>query len=201
MTKEQILAAIAQATGVVDIDPDAGFVAKVKETNSGQYVTFWVGTQAQYNAIGEKATNCLYIITDDTSKDDFEKTVKTLLAACETANVTAAKALDSAIVKIEENMVTVETAATHSMTIDGIKSKFYIVEVVDMGGENDGTEPETKRYSMALDYHQVSSGKRYYFPGTSVAIFGSVSSQQATISIDTDITDGRWRICRFVGYY
>lgn len=89
MTKEQIMAAIAQATGVTDIDPDAGFISKVKETN-GRYVTFWVGTQAQYNALQVKEENCLYIITDDTSKADFEKTVADMQVACDDALAAAA---------------------------------------------------------------------------------------------------------------
>ena len=66
MTKEQILAAIAQAAehGLV-VDPDAGFVTKVKESNAGGYVTFWVGTTAQYNALDSHDPNCIYVKTDD----------------------------------------------------------------------------------------------------------------------------------------
>ena len=76
MTKEQILAAITQAveTGKIH-DVDTGFVTKVKETNGGKAVTFWVGTQAQYNAIENKELNCMYIITDDTKFEDLEKSV------------------------------------------------------------------------------------------------------------------------------
>ena len=73
MTKEQILAAITQAVETGSIgDVDTGFITKVKETNGGRYVTFWVGTQAEYNALETKATNCLYIISDDTSGADLE---------------------------------------------------------------------------------------------------------------------------------
>ena len=66
MTKEQILAAITQAveTGTIQ-NVDTGFVTKIKEQNSGSAVTLWVGTQAQYNALGTKEPNCLYIVTDD----------------------------------------------------------------------------------------------------------------------------------------
>lgn len=74
MTKEQILAAIAQAIEKGSIgNIDTGFVTKLKEQNSGCAVTIWVGTQAQYNAIAEKAVNCLYIITDDTTGEDLVK--------------------------------------------------------------------------------------------------------------------------------
>lgn len=77
MTKEQILAAIAQAAenGLV-IDPDAGFITRVREQNAGGFVTFWVGTQSQYIALENKAANCIHIITDDTYKADMEAAIK-----------------------------------------------------------------------------------------------------------------------------
>lgn len=70
MTKEQILSAIAQAAenGLV-FDPDAAFVTKVKESNVGGFVTFWAGTQAQYNALQTKDKNCIYVITDAPESD------------------------------------------------------------------------------------------------------------------------------------
>lgn len=78
MTKEQILSAITQAaSGESVIDPDAGVISKVKETNTGGYITFWVGTQAQYNALqGNTEQNCLYIITDDTlTREEIERLI------------------------------------------------------------------------------------------------------------------------------
>lgn len=78
MTKEQILTAITQAaSGESVIDPDAGVLTKVKETNNGGYITFWVGTQAQYNALqGNIVQNCLYIITDEAAKEDISKALQ-----------------------------------------------------------------------------------------------------------------------------
>lgn len=73
MTKEQILTAIAQAlsTGKVE-NVDTGFITKVKEANGGRYVTFWVGTQAEYNALKEKKTDCLYIVTDSAANQAMD---------------------------------------------------------------------------------------------------------------------------------
>ena len=76
MSKEQILAAIAQAAehGLV-FDENAAFITQIKEKNAGNTLSFWVGTQAQYNALvanGEKDPLCHYILTDGE---------KTLLAA------------------------------------------------------------------------------------------------------------------------
>lgn len=99
MTTEQIMAAITQAVqGGTIGDVDTGFVSKVKEKN-GSYVTFWVGTQAQYNAIAERETNCLYIITDETTFADVAKTVEQAAADAKAAATAAGKAaylLDSA---------------------------------------------------------------------------------------------------------
>jgi hypothetical protein len=72
MTKEQILAAIAQAveTGTIQ-DVDAGFITKVKEGNAGEQVKFWVGTKAQHNALESIDEDCVYIITDGSDFDDL----------------------------------------------------------------------------------------------------------------------------------
>lgn len=72
MTKEQILAAITQAieTGAIR-DIDAGFVSRVVEQNKQGTLYFWVGTQAEYNALETIADDCHYIITDDTTKSDL----------------------------------------------------------------------------------------------------------------------------------
>ncbi len=65
LTKEQTLAAIEQAVNTGRIsDVDAGFVTKIKEQNKGAGLKFWVGTQAEYNAVRTKQNNCFYIITD-----------------------------------------------------------------------------------------------------------------------------------------
>lgn len=80
LNKEQILSAIAQAqSGMPVIDPDAGVLTKVRETNTGGYITFWVGTQAQYNALqGNVEQNCFYIITDETTGEDIEDSIAAL---------------------------------------------------------------------------------------------------------------------------
>ena len=96
MTKEQILAAIAEATGVAVAGGDAGFITKVKETNGGGYVTFWVGTQEQYNALQTYEKNCMYIVTDETTGADFEKAIAAAVEHIQSTgnphNVTAAQA-------------------------------------------------------------------------------------------------------------
>lgn len=79
MTKEQILTAIEQAVSEGKIvDVDTGFVTTIKEQNANAAFKIWVGTQAQYNALAEKASDCLYIISNDTSKRDVENAIQIL---------------------------------------------------------------------------------------------------------------------------
>lgn len=80
LTKEQILTAIQQAVvGQQIIDPDGGVISKVRELHTGDHVTFWVGSRAEYNALqGNVERNCIYIINDDTSGDDLNKKLKEL---------------------------------------------------------------------------------------------------------------------------
>jgi hypothetical protein len=87
MTKEEILTAIQQAlSGQQILDPDGGFITKVKELNTGDYVTFWVGSRAEYNALGGNIQkNCIYIMNDDTSASDLEKKLKRLEEKAESA--------------------------------------------------------------------------------------------------------------------
>lgn len=72
MTKEQIITAIYQACKEGHISNiDTGFITKVKETNKGEDVVFWVGTTAEYNALSTKDPKCFYLKTDDTTLSNF----------------------------------------------------------------------------------------------------------------------------------
>lgn len=83
MTKEQIIAAIVQAveSGTVQ-DIDAGFITKIKETGTNGTLTFWKGTEAEFNALSPAVTASLvmaridedgkvYLCTNDTTMDTF----------------------------------------------------------------------------------------------------------------------------------
>lgn len=64
MTKEEVMAAIAETTGRTPSDIDQAFITKIKEMNKNQQLKWWVGTETEYNAIQEKAEDTFYIITD-----------------------------------------------------------------------------------------------------------------------------------------
>lgn len=76
LTREQILSVIEQAAaGSLTFDTSAAFITKVKEQNGGGYITFWVGTQAQYNALQTKAPTCFYLVTDSTKDADIARAI------------------------------------------------------------------------------------------------------------------------------
>lgn len=71
MTKEQIIAAIAEATGTTPTSVDAAFITKIKEQNKNQAIKFWIGTTAEYNALEEYEPNCFYIFSDSDEMNDI----------------------------------------------------------------------------------------------------------------------------------
>lgn len=79
MTKEQTLAAITQAVTQGTIgDIDTGFVTTIK-TITGTPLKFFVGRQAEYDALSdEEKTNLFAIISNDTTKVNLEEAIADL---------------------------------------------------------------------------------------------------------------------------
>lgn len=75
MTKEQILAAIAEVTGATPTQIDDAFITKIKEQNRNSPLKFWVGTNAQYNEL-TPVDGVFYIITDADPLIDVIKEVE-----------------------------------------------------------------------------------------------------------------------------
>ena len=71
MTKEQIYAAIAEATGNVPTGIDEAFITRIVEQNANVALGIWYGTEAEYNALEEKPENTLVFFKDSS----FEKKV------------------------------------------------------------------------------------------------------------------------------
>lgn len=119
MTKEQILTAITQAVNEGTIsDVDSGFVTTLKEQNRNAGLSFWVGTQAEYNALPEKVENCFYITTDDTVEDD-------LFAKIEELNV-AVKSFEGIAKQINELKVKTENGLSwYDVTTTGTDLNNY----------------------------------------------------------------------------
>ena len=82
MTKEQIYAAIAKATGKTAGDVDGAFITMLKELNAGDNFKIWVGTQAQFNAqVANIPSKTFCYITDDTTAEDINTAIVELKEA------------------------------------------------------------------------------------------------------------------------
>lgn len=106
LTREQITSAIIQAVNEGTIsDIDAGFVTKIQEMNEKGNVQFWFGTMAEFNAIGDKDPDTLYVLTDDPTVDDIEEAitdVETDLAGYKDTNDSAIAALNTRVTALEK---------------------------------------------------------------------------------------------------
>ena len=147
MTKEQIIAAITQAmeTGSVG-NVDTGFVTKIKEMNRGEPLTFWVGTTAQYNALPEIVTGCMYIITDEKSAADLANWVE----------VNFVRKSEGGILREFDSGDIMSTEYTYS----GNKAKLYTV-LVNIDGIRGGASIVIDRAALSETpssfYHDMGS--------------------------------------------
>ena len=129
MTKEQILAAIANAitTGQVTGDYTA-FIEMIKEQNKGAGVKIWLGTQAELLALPEIDENTIYYVTDMSTMADLDAALTTLKqqlssgdfkvgAADKATNVTT-NINGKAITSIFETNGTTVRKATHAEAAD-----------------------------------------------------------------------------------
>ena len=67
MTKEQIIAAITEATGNTPSGASDAFISAVKESNANKSLSFWLGNETQFAALGVNA-NCVRVKVDANGK-------------------------------------------------------------------------------------------------------------------------------------
>lgn len=85
MTKEQIVNAIAAATGLTPAEIDADVLTSaIKEQNAQKSVALWVGTQNEYNAIAQPDENTLYVVTDPHETNEMQNQINQLQAEIDT---------------------------------------------------------------------------------------------------------------------
>ena len=192
MTKEQILATIAQMieTGTVK-DVDTGFVSKIKEKNTGAAVTFWVGTQAQYNQIGTPDVNCLYIITDDPTMKNIEEVIVQAIEGSERAAAAAAEAVETAK-KAFRRGFNVTGSTSPSMMSANKDSLFYIIEIASK-------EQPAVRHTIAVDHFTLISGSYLSFPNCGATVYGSTDGEYVFVWV-TEGWKNSYGLTRFTGY-
>lgn len=88
MTKEQIINAIVEATGVMPQDVDAGFISTILEQHNSRSLKLWAGSMAEYNALETHDNDTLYII-------DGDSTIEDLQAQIDNVNTTLSEQIES----------------------------------------------------------------------------------------------------------
>ena len=79
MTKEQILAAIAEAISTGQVTGDySAFIEMIKEQNKGVGIKMWVGTQAELLALPEIEEDTIYYVSDLSTLADIDKALAEL---------------------------------------------------------------------------------------------------------------------------
>lgn len=87
MTKEQVISAIQQylTTGEIK-DVDSGFITKIQEMHKKGNIKFWIGTQAEYQALDHTEENTLYMFSDDPTINDIENAINELADGIDNLN-------------------------------------------------------------------------------------------------------------------
>lgn len=114
MTKEEIIAAIAQATGVTPENIDDGFITTIQEQNAQHGVKLWVGSQNEYNAIQQPDANTLYVVTDPHETNELQSQINQLQS--EVDNIVAASTTNATgyvIQKLESDPLPLEYNSTY----------------------------------------------------------------------------------------
>lgn len=132
MTKEQIYDLLDETIESGHLPTDyqsGGFVTHIKEKNRNTDLSFWVGTQAEYNALDPKPKNTFCIISDDTSRDEIVSRIDELM-----------KLSDSLKAAIEGLKAAIEGLKTYKMFMLEQDStyKYLTIEDIDYMHLNDG---------------------------------------------------------------
>lgn len=141
MTKEQIYAAILQAVNEGTIgDIDSGFVQTIKTIN-GIGLKFFLGTQAEYEALtDEEKENLFAIITNDTTKEGIIKAITDLQTELSELNKKLGEGKFSA-----NNIITKEVtslADLESLIANNPQGSFGIRIATDINIDGVGTLPK-----------------------------------------------------------
>ena len=200
MTKEQTLAAIAEATGNTPQNVDEAFISKIVNQNGGS-LKLWRGTRAEYNALTEKdEAGTIYHITDDKTPQEAWNKAAEAATAAETAVEIASGAAAQSIA------VYTHTAGTLTGVGENGKFKATVSETISaviINGEGyavrcgEDTEFELVRgawYTFILDgntinFKQGGAGLNFSIVGGTTQ---PASPKENTIWINTDLEITGW---------
>lgn len=172
LTKEQTLTAIEQAVATGEIkDVNTGFVTTIKEQNAQTGLKFWVGTQDEYNAITERSTDTLYLISDNEELDDIEAAINNCADAISDieTQVTALKKTD---------LVAINTSPVVSSDVVNIYAR-RVGNAVIMSGK---VIIQPTAVTMQIASTANAPKTTIYAPVTAVSVGGAYKAGYCTIN-------------------
>jgi len=194
LTKEQTLAAITEAVETHEIsDVDTGFVTKLKEYNRNAQVTYWVGTQAEYNALANNNAivgGRLYFITDDNFESNLSDALDEISDKCDTIN--------ESLSQIQTATVTSGWAYEHvdSGTLTFYKNGSHVICDIDIVFD---TNSEVYSERTLLNFNSIPEAVRpragvstsaavYLYRASSLSDTGSVKISSAGLKLAYNIS-------------
>ena len=135
---------------------------KIAELNKGGILTFWVGTQAEYDAIQTRENNCFYIVTDDATTKEIKDNIIKILS-----DITGIK---SDITGIKSDITGIKSDITGIQTdIETVEARDFITEqgTAEIASSN-ANFPDITWY-----FRKWNSGVVEMFGKTSVMELGS----------------------------
>lgn len=158
-TREQFLAVLQEAiaNGSLDVvDPEAGFINKITEQNSGEAIKIWLGTNAEYNALATKEENTIYLISDDSSLDDVLAKIDELVATTNANTISINSNLEE-INKIKDGTTIVPKAIESDNSTNALRLKKTTIFT--------SLNASRGRNYIDITGNEFKDGKRYEFIG------------------------------------
>ena len=170
MTKEQILAAIAEAISTGQVTGDySAFIEKIKEQNKGAGIKMWVGTQAELLALPEIDADTIYYVSDLSTLADIDNALAELkeqltdgsfkvgkAGAADTADNVTGQIAGKAISAIFESNGTTAKEATHAAEADNADNADNVTgqiagKAISAIFESDGTTAKEATHAAEAD--------------------------------------------------
>lgn len=231
LTKEQILDAIAQAqSGHSVLDYDDAFISKIKELNHGNLLQFWIGTQAEYNAIQQPLQNVIYIISDDQHREELEESIAAVATNLNN-EITAREGLSSSVDVLTGRVDGHDTAiATANSNINSLQRGITNVEkkgltllfsgTLNLGGGTQMLDNPTKYEALlfcpdvelSADDTRTDTAALFYWHADLISILEAIEQvplyTQHNASFPNEYPDIKigsfrvdWMILKVDGYY
>lgn len=121
------------------------------ETNSGTELKFWVGTQAEYDAIKEKVQGCFYIISDDKLFEELVRKVDTHLT--ESVVYAGSMALADQYMIARFKLIPDESFARYCVNVGGSYVFYEMYKAINGYGHMERVEYEDRYYRSVSAYN------------------------------------------------